>query len=296
MKVERIDEPDIGESSTRNEVDRVVRRALQGISTQGDRFIVNDSEWFSRKRRGGVGRCVVNSASFLSSKFQSGVAAHTHWQGETAISRQRIDGFANLAFEGIAYSLAKSDLTPFVERYIEEVRIADSNIGTLFALFYGMYVRRRLFDIAKIPACLHHYFRQAKTDSHLRVGVEFETGNIASSFRAFQKLQSLFASEKIDAGVFVTCLDKETCAARIWPVSNRNGSFVELRNRNYKDSVALPVWEYGFAPDGFDKSAAYLGKNGNLFRPTPTGETHYTGGRNYKVWRGEDSEDLLQPE
>ena len=75
--------------------------------------------------------------------------------------------------------------------------------------------------------------------------------NIASSFRSLYKLGFLYSEFEIDAGVFITSIDKNNCATRIWPVSNRNGSFQELKQRNYKRMVVLPLWEFGFAPDGF---------------------------------------------
>ena len=75
--------------------------------------------------------------------------------------------------------------------------------------------------------------------------------NIASSFRSLYKLGFLYSESEIDAGVFITSIDKNNCATRIWPVSNRNGSFQELKQRNYKRMVVLPLWEFGFAPDGF---------------------------------------------
>jgi hypothetical protein len=131
------------------------------------------------------------------------------------------------------------------------------------------------------------------------VGVEFETGNIASSFRALTKLGNLFSAGKIDAGVFVTSNDKANCAARIWPASNRNGSFEELRRRRYKDNVALPLWEVGFAPDAFDSSAPYLGIDGSLYRPvaspTVAEEDEEIDGVRYSEWLGERGDTILRP-
>ena len=74
------------------------------------------------------------------------------------------------------------------------------------------------------------------------------------------KLSVLFGTGKIDAGVFITSLDKSKAATRIWPARNRNGSFQELQQRQYRVFAELPLWEIGFAPDGFSSTAKYLDK------------------------------------
>ena len=95
-----------------------------------------------------------------------------------------------------------------------------------------------------------------------RIGLEFETGNIASSFRAINKLQTLFNEDLIDVGVFITSKSKENGAARIWPSSNRNGSFEELSNRKYQTQRSYPHIDISFWPDGYDNSAPYFDEHG----------------------------------
>ena len=130
----------------------------------------------------------------------------------------------------------------------------------------------------------------------MRIGLEFETGNIASSFRALYKLGFLYNEGEIDAGVFITSVDKNTCACRIWPVSNRNGSFQELNQRNYKRMVVLPLWEFGFAPDGFSDTASFLGSDGQLFAPSATSTVFTaTDGSTYDVFTGERAKKVLKP-
>lgn len=300
MQVTVVGEPSV-QGLLRTRVTTDISSALQAVVTTGSRFVVNDSVWYFRKRRGGVAPCVVNSASYMSSRFQFALSTHSDWQGETEVENQRIDGFGRLAITGTAYTLARPSLFRFLEEYTEHYLPADADIGALATLISEMYLKRKLFDVSSIPTQLHHYFTSESINSHMRIGVEFETGNIASSFRALMKLGYLFASGKIDAGVFVTSIDKPNCAARIWPVSNRNGSFQELRQRRYKDNIAVPLWEFGFAPDGFDREAPYLGANGELFRPQPITEiTDASGtvtieGVEYSRWLGENGEELLRP-
>lgn len=93
-----------------------------------------------------------------------------------------------------------------------------------------------------------------------------ETGNIASSFRAIQKLDGLYKNKMIDIGVFVTSVDKAESAARIWPTSNRNGIFEELTRRNYTDQRSYPSIDIGFKPDSFSSSVDYLSANGKTYK------------------------------
>ena len=157
-----------------------------------------------------------------------------------------------------------------------------------------MYIKREMFTLERIPKELHHYFIKTQSSIKLRVGVEFETGNIGSSFRAILKLNNLFLKQHIDIGVFITSNDKNNCATRIWPVSNRNGSFVELENRNYLDNVNLPLVEFGFSPDSFSSKALYLGENGELFAPKRTDRKITFKGRVYSVYLGANDEEILK--
>jgi hypothetical protein len=97
-------------------------------------------------------------------------------------------------------------------------------------------------------------------------------------------------------GVFITSNDKENRAARIWPPSNRNGSFTELDKRNYFDSVYLPLLEFGFAPDAFSKDALYLHEKGYVFKPKPTKRIIVYKGTRYRVFTAGNKENVLLPE
>src|SRR5262249_34272193 len=100
-------------------------------------------------------------------------------------------------------------------------------------------------------------------------------------------------TENIDYGVFITAIDKEHAAARIWPQSNRNGSFQELERRSYRNNLTVPLWEFGFEPDGFDRTAPYF-NNQSTYLPIPTGRSDEYEGLTYEVFmRGE--EEVLKP-
>jgi hypothetical protein len=139
----------------------------------------------------------------------------------------------------------------------------------------------------------HGYFEPAPGPSSLRIGLEFETGNIASSFRSLNKLNLLFRKDLLDAGVFITARDKQSTATRIWPVSNRNSSFEELERRNYQEMISFPIWEFAFAPDGVSPTAPYLGRDGATYQPIKTGRIETSADIAYEVWSG-DGKQLLR--
>jgi hypothetical protein len=298
MQVTVVAEPSI-QAALRKRVSADISAALQAVVTVGPRFVVNDSIWYARKRRGGVSPCVVNSASYISKRFQSALEQRPGWHAETAIYGQKIDGYGEFHEQGIGYGISRERVFKFLDEYVTRHLPPDVDIGSVTARVYGMFVARNLFELSDIPESLRHYFDPRPVDAPVRIGVEFETGNIASSFRALTKLGNLFSAGKIDAGVFVTSIDKPNCAARIWPVSNRNGSFQELIQRRYKDNIALPLWEVGFAPDAFDPSAKYLGIDGSLYSPVPARviaeEDVEIDGVRYTEWRGERGDALLRP-
>lgn len=275
-------------------VKEIVYESLNGIQTQDGRFIVNDTMFFRKQRTGKITNCVMNSATFISKSFQENLSLIAGCHGETNIDGQKIDGFITRKFEGVGYKVKnKNDLLKILHSYIEEKGLDEQSVYTLFPMFYGMYVDRGMYDIRAIPESLHSYFVEKKFSTDFKIGVEFETGNVASSFRALNKLFVLFQKKEIDAGVFVTSIDKSSSATRIWPVSNRNGSFQELRQRQYMEQVSLPLVCMGFAPDGFDSNAPFLGKNRELYVPEVTDRVDEKLG--YRYYLGEDKEEILKP-
>jgi hypothetical protein len=277
-----------------NKTTDIIKDSLQLITTTGSEFIINDTLYFRKQRTGKTTNCVMNSALYLSKKFQQNLQNTAGCEGETKISGQNIDGFIEHEIIGHGYLIKdKNLLLQVLHAYIEDNKLPPRSIYTLFPMFYGMYVEKGLYDIRNIPKRMHNFFEKIELNTTFRVGVEFETGNVASSFRALNKLFVLFQEGEIDAGVFVTSVDKPTSASRIWPVSNRNGSFQELKQRRYMDQVSLPLICIGFAPDKFTSEAPFLGKNGSTYFPTKTSTVDESG--KFQILAGEDGEEILKP-
>lgn len=272
----------------------IVKACLNNITTSPEGFIINDTLHFRRQRNNNITACVMNSASFISTQFQRNLSLVEGCQGETNIAGQDIDGMILQQYTGTGYKVRdKNKLLEVLHDYIEQRGLPSSSIYTLFPMFYGMYVQNTLYDITHLPEEAQELFEEVHVDAPFRMGVEFETGNVASSFRALNKLFVLFQERHIDAGVFVTSIDKASAATRIWPVSNRNGSFQELRQRNYLGQVSLPLLCIGFAPDGFNSSAPFLGRGGKLYTLQATGDKDPTGC--FDIFVGEDGEEILRP-
>ncbi|ELA8075106.1 hypothetical protein ACA877_000480 [Vibrio alginolyticus] len=275
------------------EIKANIKKALNEITTVNNKFIINDSLYFRRQRTKKITPCVMNSATYISSQFQSNLDKIESCRGETKANGQAFDGYMEIPYEGKGYKIKKpNDLLYVIHEYIKINELPSKSIYTLFPMFYGMYVERGFYDINSLGFA-EGMFDSVMVKHKFRVGVEFETGNVASSFRAINKLYTLFQSNIIDCGCFITSKDKGTCATRIWPVSNRNGSFQELEQRNYRDQVSLPLISIGFAPDGFDANAPFLSRKYGLYSPQDTGTLDESG--KFKIFLGEDEEELLFP-
>lgn len=292
MKIYHRCSPDGVEKSVENRVIHDISHSLGSIVTQGNQFVVNDSEWFIRRGSGKLTPCVMNAAKFLSNTFQGTLKDECHWEREKKLAGQTIDAFVELP------SAARKFRIPPTARFLEFFHLwcnhfNPENIRNEFLACWHRFVQvgvNRRTDVFKV---VRPYFERNEThDACVRIGLEFETGNIASSFRALDKLETLFVMGMIDYGVFITSIDKDRAAARIWPLSNRNGSFSELENRNYRHNRTVPLWEFGFEPDGFDQSAPYF-NNTSLYEPVATGRTIKLKGHEYDVFR-RDTEKLLR--
>jgi len=272
----------------------IIRDCLESITTIGDQFIINDTLFYREQKPNKFTPCVVNSATYISSKFQAYLDSLNNAQGETTIQGQSIDGFIKTPYSGIGYVIKdRNRILEVLHGFIEDKGLPSSSVYTLFPMFYGMFVERSNFGIEGIPTRFIELFQPETIETSYRVGVEFETGNIASSFRALNKLFVLYQKGEIEAGVFVTCIDKRRASTRIWPQSNRNGSFQELISRNYKEQVSFPLISIGFAPDGFSDTAPLLGKNGDLYVLSDTGNIHSS--EKYAILTGEENTEILSP-
>lgn len=280
--------------TVRDNAIKIISDCLDEIKTCEEGFIINDTVHFRQQRNNKTTPCVMNSANYISRRFQSNLADTINCQGETTIIDQDIDGMITLDYVGDGYRIKdKNKILEVLHDYIDKQGLPADSVFTLFPMFYGMYVQSTFYDISHLPQESQRLFEKVPVSAPFRLGVEFETGNVASSFRALNKLFILFQAGHIDAGVFVTSTDKASAATRIWPVSNRNGSFQELRQRNFMRQVSLPLICIGFAPDRFDRHAPFLGRGGRLYELQPTGRTNQAGG--YEIYLGEEGEEILKP-
>ena len=270
----------------------IISSCLQNIVTCDHGFIINDTIHFRRQRNNKVTPCVMNSANYISKRFQSNLGKIEGCRGETKIIEQDIDGIITCQYSGTGYKIRdKNKLLEVLHNYIKSRNLPLDSVYTLFPMFYGMYVQSDIYDIAHLPSTDQKLFDEVRVDKTFKLGVEFETGNVASSFRAINKLFILFQAGHIDAGIFVTSTDKTSSATRIWPVSNRNGSFQELRQRNFMKQISLPLICIGFAPDGFDRNGPFLGRTGSLYHLQNTGKQSPP----FDIYVGEDGEEILRP-
>jgi hypothetical protein len=155
-------------------------------------------------------------------------------------------------------------------------------------------VRTRHPRSAKISNRLSHFlFRfQNRSSCASRLSLRQETS------RARFELQtnlSTYIESQIDLGIF-TSNDKPSCAARIWPVTNRNGSFQELDRRGFANGLGVPLWQVGFAPDAFDQQGLYLAEDGSLYTMQATNRRKAIDGLTYEIWTDTKGQERLRLE
>lgn len=242
-------------------VEAEVGASLKNITTIGDKLTVNDTKWFWLTPKNELKPSVVNSAKYITGKFASELRAQ-NWTTEKTLNGQRIDGYKEVAVKLPVFNLKEENYL----NLLAELRTRDlNNYGEIATTIFQRYVKSSQPYLLEELAGLAELFEARSASCIYRIGLEFETGNIASSFRAIQKLDSLYDIGMIDAGVFITSIDKGSCAARIWPVSNRNGSFEELNNRNYRANRSYPAIDIGFKPDDYSVDAPYLSETGQTY-------------------------------
>jgi hypothetical protein len=260
-----------------------VHGALQQVTTSGSQFVVNDTAWLQFRASGKATPAVLNAANYISKSFQQRLKETPKpWTTEKKVNDQRIDAFKVFPVTYEGFFLDDEGLRKVVDEFWAHpeyfAELVRSNwphaqkieLDQMVWWLSEMYFRRRLHDLTVFPACIRPYFRSTGMQDHkIRVAIEFETGNTASAYRAFVKLNSLYATNQIDLGIFVATTRAH--AHRIWPVSNRNVNYEELANRGYRRSIYFPIWEISFEPDGYDQGASYLKANGTMYQPVATG-------------------------
>lgn len=216
-------------------------------------FIVNDTVWFEYTDKQLKPR-VTNKADHLSKNFQNGLKKFG-WEIDHKLNNQEIDGFKVFQIPSVSgHRISDKNLRSILAKIPFDQNFLKS-LTTLYSCNYNksFFLAPSIFD--------HSFFDKTEGEANIRVGLEFETGNIASSFRALSKLNLLFAEDYIDIGIFVTSDTKEV-STRIWPSANRNGSLQELRQRLFLQEIRLPVLICGFIPDGWNDTVGYLEKEG----------------------------------
>lgn len=265
-----------------------VETALNSLQTMGGKFIVNDTLWrkkATKNNRDTMNPVVVNQADFITKGLEKYLEDHLGWCGQKSITLSDADGGAKQTFD--AYK---------VFRDVEGCRLDGIEAETeILRDFLDKQGAEHLADFARD---LRNYYRNRscfsldpKLDSYggnfsstkgnsLRVAIEIETGNIASSFRSIYKMSVLFSAGLIDVGILITSTQKQGGATSIWPVSNRNGSIEELNNRRAFANLQFPLILVGFMPDGLQKDAPYLSGDGTTYTIDPV-ETVTINGVSY---------------
>jgi hypothetical protein len=280
----------LGNSKVEAQIRSEVEGALRAIRTRGSDFVVNDSIWFWQNPAGKIRPTVVNSAKFITGTFQRHLES-IGWEIEKKLDGQDVDAYK--AFEGQfrLFTLPESRFLELLSRYEEHFQRSSGPLAS------SIYVQHCLGSTASLSNDLKPFQDLLNVEDKLislRVAIEFETGNIASSFRAANKLDYLYRAGEIDLGVFLTSNDKANCAARIWPVTNRNGSFQELERRGFAGGIGVPLWQIGFAPDEFDSGFEYLAGDGTLYAMENINKCREIGGVTYELWRDTKGQERLR--
>lgn len=268
-----------------------VSQALKSVTTDGGEFVVNDTLWFWKNPAGAVRPTVVNSAGYISKNFQNGLEK-LGWEKEPTINGQNFDALSRFEATSNCYQLKEEHFLTLLKNLRDG---GFSDYGLEATSIYRQYVQS---SAPFLPAALMPFssqFHVELRDYEFRVGLEFETGNIASSFRAIEKLQGLYDAGHLDIGIFVTSKSKSDGAARIWPVSNRNGSFEELRHRRYDARRSYPHIDISFRPDRYDQNARYIADT-HLYEMVFTGVEFEDNGVRYRVAANSKGEQKLLPE
>jgi hypothetical protein len=244
--------------ATNPRVDSTVTQAIKkeiedsfniGLETP---FIVNDTKWFKYIGKKMKPR-VTNSAEYISKKFQQELQRHG-WETDKTIENQEIDGYKEFSFDIVRSDTITSE---HLQKILSQIPFDDNFVSIVRTLFKCNFKSEKFL---RPPLFYDFPFDKKEGPQVFRAGLEFETGNIASSFRAFSKLNYLFDKNKIDLGIFISSVDKSV-STRIWPAVNRNGSLEELENRNYALEFRLPVLIAGFEPDIWDNNAHYFDRD-----------------------------------
>lgn len=213
-------------------------------------FIINDTKWFEFSS-GKLKPRVTNKAEYISKKFQNGLEKYG-WHIDHKLLNQEIDGYKEFQISGIkGFTISEENF----RLLLSTLHLDDKFLKIITCIYLCNFLKNLYLNPPLVDQKL---FQEISTTAKVRVGLEFETGNIASSFRALSKLNFLFLENAIDIGIFITSNSKNV-STRIWPSANRNGSLEELNQRKFLEDIRLPILICGFEPDKWDNTAQYLG-------------------------------------
>jgi hypothetical protein len=137
------------------------------------------------------------------------------WKAEKSLSKQAIDAYKEFADDFAVFSLDEARFVDLLAAYECHHR---KSSGPLASSIHIQHCLNAASTLSNDMLPFISFFTAYKKTMTLRVAVEFETGNIASSFRAANKLDYLYRAGLVDLGIFITSNDKSNCATRIWPV------------------------------------------------------------------------------
>ncbi|MCM2350182.1 MAG: hypothetical protein NDI69_09175 [Bacteriovoracaceae bacterium] len=272
-----------------NKIESDTLSALRKITANSNKvFIVNPTIWYTiSPTKSGEFKPkpkVMNSADYISKLFGKNLSKLGWVAGEKeqTINDQKIDGYIEIETDLQFYKIPEDKFLEFFTLLkMKGLLDNEKNFRSNFNSYYCKFCSSSWFMDDKLPNEIKKFFVKAPSRKVI-AGLEFETGNISSSFRALTKLDYLFLEGHIDLGIFVTSIDRATTAGKIWPISNRNGSFAELKNRNYRAGLNIPMLEIGFEPQELDTNAKFLASDGSLYEPSPTKEFRTVNNRKFQ--------------
>ena len=254
-----------------------VSTALNSLVTVDQRFVVNDTIWRKRatkNNRSTLNPVVVNQADFITKGLEIFLEDNLGWERQKTLVLPGDNEEVNQVFD--AYKAFGGAVGARLVNEEAEKRLLLSYLNTSgprhmadFARKIAANYRDRGCFILSPDLQVYNDCFASSQNTAIRVAIETETGNIASSFRSIHKLGALFQAGQIDVGILITSARKQGGATSIWPSSNRNGSIEELNQRCAFSNLSFPLIRVGFMPDALSRTAPYLKDDGTTYTIEP---------------------------
>jgi hypothetical protein len=135
----------------------------------------------------------VNSAKFITGNFQRHLRDELGWEVEKQINGQDVDAYKE--FENVfeVFTLSEDRYVELLEAYEAHHR---RSAGPTATSIYIQHCQNAAPSLSEDLKPLESFFVSVSKPIKLRVAIEFETGNVASSFRAANKLEYYIAKVK----------------------------------------------------------------------------------------------------